>query len=614
MGVAIHLLGTPHVEHDGVPAEAPKGRKVWGLLAYLLLSEATPTRTQLAALLFPDAEDPLRALRWNLTALRRLLGPDVPVDGEQVSLRLPPGTFVDAQVLPRGTWIEAVAVPSMEDELLAGMDFSTAVTFETWLLNERRHLRAAAAAALSEGTLARLGVGDAEGAVRLADRLVRLEPLDDSHQALLVRSLTAAGDHAAAQQQIESCRQLFRRELGVEPSAALTQAQAVPAYPRPTSRGLATVRAQMDAGRAAIGAGAVDVGLAYLQQAAAESHALGDRVLQTEALLAVGSELVHAGRGRQLEGAEALHRVVVLAEEEGDAEMAATAHHHLAWIDLMAARYGPMHRKLDEAERLAPRHAGVQIWAGFTRGLGHLATAHYRESQVALADATAAAHAVGDVGLEGLGLALLAGTFVHRGDFDAAKAAAQEASEHARSGRRLSQLALAQARLGEAEQHGGNADVAYRHLEEAAALADQVLDACVQATAGTALGLLEFRRGDLASAMPRLAAAWSRPMMLPDNVWKGALALDAMCSVAVRQQLPNAGKLVSDLEAIAGRTGMRELLARAYLHRHRLGEPTAAVATMLASEIDSPVLHELVMEETGAGAFPLVAAGGPVQG
>lgn len=599
MGVAIHLLGTPRVERDGVPVEAPKGRKVWGLLAYLLLSETKPTRTQLARLLFENADDPLRALRWNLTAVRSLLGGAGTLDGEPLTVRLVPGTFVDAQVLPRGTWLEAVAVPGMDEDLLAGMDFGTAATFETWLLNQRRHLRAVAAAALAEGTLARLGIGDAEGAVVLADRLVRLEPLDDTHQALLVRSLTAAGAHGAADEQVEACRQLFRRELGIEPSPAVTQARTVPAYPRPTSRGLATVRAQMDAGHAAIGAGAVDVGLAYLKQAAAESHVLGDRALQIQALLAVGSELVHASRGRQLEGAEALQRVVILAEEEGNAEIAATAHHHLAWIDLMAARFGSMHRRLDQAERLAPGHPGVQMWAGFTRGLGYVATAHYREAEVALGDATATARALGDRGLEGLGLALLAGAHVHRGDFPSARTAAQGAVELARSGRRLSQLALAQARLGEVELRDDNLDLAYRYLDEATALADQVLDGCAQATAGSALGLLEYARGDVDSAMPRLAAAWSRPMMLPDHVWKGAVALDAMCSVAVRHRLPNARSLVSDLEGIAGRTGMRELLVRAYLHRQAMGDATDEAAAMLAADIDSTVLQDLVSQQTG---------------
>ena len=72
--------------------------------------------------------------------------------------------------------------------------------------------------------------------------------------------------------------------------------------------------------------------------------------------------------------------------------------------------------------------------------------------------------------------------------------------------------------------------------------------------------------------------------------------------------MPYARKLVSDLEAIAARTGMRELLVRAYVHRHRLGDPTAEAAAMLAADIDSPLLRELVVAQTGAGPFPPVAA------
>ncbi len=69
---------------------APRGRKVWALLAYLALREQPPSRQQLIDLLFPDAEDPAGALRWNLSELRRLLGgPDTVGSGNVVQLRLP---------------------------------------------------------------------------------------------------------------------------------------------------------------------------------------------------------------------------------------------------------------------------------------------------------------------------------------------------------------------------------------------------------------------------------------------------------------------------------------------------------------------------------------------
>src|SRR5581483_4353394 len=104
MALEIHLLGSPVVVREGVVYAAPKGRKVWALLAYLMLVERPPSRPQLVDLLFPDAEDPAGALRWNLSELRRLLGgSDTVGSGNVVRLRLPEGSTVDVQVLMNGS-------------------------------------------------------------------------------------------------------------------------------------------------------------------------------------------------------------------------------------------------------------------------------------------------------------------------------------------------------------------------------------------------------------------------------------------------------------------------------------------------------------------------------
>jgi hypothetical protein len=51
---------------------------------------------------------------------------------------------------------------------------------------------------------------------------------------------------------------------------------------------------------------------------------------------------------------------------------------------------------------------------------------------------------------------------------------------------------------------------------------------------------------------------------------------------------------IDDLEALATRTGMRELVARAYAHRGRLGDRVAAdAARVLAAEVDNPALRRL---------------------
>lgn len=156
MTLSIHVLGEVSIRRDGSPIEPLKGRKAWALLAYLLLSRAPATRDHLASLLFGEADDPLRALRWNLTELRRALGPDTLLAGEPVSLSLPPGAYVDVLVSKSGTWVEAAQVPGLGRELLEGMQFSSSPSFEAWLLNERRHVKASAEAVLREAAMFRM--------------------------------------------------------------------------------------------------------------------------------------------------------------------------------------------------------------------------------------------------------------------------------------------------------------------------------------------------------------------------------------------------------------------------------------------------------------------------
>ena len=80
MSVTIRLLGRPSIERsDGEPYQF-RSRKSWALLGYLLLSRRPASRQQLAELLFAEADDPVRALRWNLSELRRGLGDEGPAE------------------------------------------------------------------------------------------------------------------------------------------------------------------------------------------------------------------------------------------------------------------------------------------------------------------------------------------------------------------------------------------------------------------------------------------------------------------------------------------------------------------------------------------------------
>src|SRR3954470_10705359 len=224
MALGIRLLGRPCIERSDGAAYRLRSRKSWALLAYLLLSEAAPTRSQLAGLLFGEADDPLRALRWGLAEVRRCLGDGASVDGDPVVLRLPEGTVVDTAVLTRRSWSEAVEVVGLDAELLDGMTVRDSPAFESWLLSERRRVAATAEGVLHEAALGLLAEGALDRARGFAVRAAAMSPLDENHQALLIRLYRLAGDDAAAEEQYAAWSDLLEAELGVEPGAVVEAA------------------------------------------------------------------------------------------------------------------------------------------------------------------------------------------------------------------------------------------------------------------------------------------------------------------------------------------------------------------------------------------------------
>ena len=90
MPIAAHLLGPPLLIRDDVVYAAPEAGRSGRCSPTSRSRTRPPSRQQLVDLLFPEAEDPAGALRWNLSELRRLLGgPDTVGSGNTVQLRLP---------------------------------------------------------------------------------------------------------------------------------------------------------------------------------------------------------------------------------------------------------------------------------------------------------------------------------------------------------------------------------------------------------------------------------------------------------------------------------------------------------------------------------------------
>jgi DNA-binding SARP family transcriptional activator len=593
MPLSIHLLGGPRIERDGNLVSGPRGYKVWGLLAYLLRTEMAASREHAVSLLFSEADDPLAALRWNLSELRRLLNDRHAVEGDPLRLSLPPGTFVDIETVSRGSWAEALRVPGLGRELLEGMNFSSSPAFEVWLLMERRYLAAIAEGVLREAALARLGSGDAARAAEFAGRLVALNPLDENFQTLFVRCLAAAGEGIEAERQVARCRELFSRELGTEPSPALAaaaQTRVASATSQPGT-GRAAARAQLEAGEAAIGAGVLEAGLECLRRAVLEAEAAGDPQLHGRTLVALGSALVHAARGRDEEGASALHQALALAGR-GKFTSAAAAARELGYVEFLRARYERARAWARQAMKLAEDDDEELGRARCLLGSVFTDTSDYKEAIVELREAERLNEACGDARQAAYTLSMLGRAYLLRGELDLAVAALERSLERAHAENWTAFVSWPEALRGDADLAAGDTAAAAERYEYAFALGCQLGDPCWEGIAARGLGLIAAAGGDVGRAVEWLSDAQSRCTRLPDAyLWVEAYTLAALCDLAVEHNLPGAPAWIDELASLAGRTGMRELTVRAYYCRGRLGDEAAAeVARILAAKIDNPAL------------------------
>ena len=597
IGLSIHLLGPPRLERNGEPVEPARGHKAWGLLVYLLRSRVPPSRDAVASLLFPEADDPLGTLRWTLSALRRSLGDDAELGGDPVRLTLRPGTLVDVEVLGRGAWLEAVALPALGRELLEGLRFRSSPAFELWLEGERRHVAGTTGAVLHEASLALLARGEAEQAARHASELVRLDPYEENGHVLLVRCLRAAGDDEAAARRAEACAELFRRDLGVEPSPALRTAAEV-SQPPILGRvsGVAGIQAQIEAGEAALAAGAIEAGLQRLRGAVATARRSDDPEHLAAALVALGGALVHAARGTDEEGAAALHEGTALAEAVGRDDVAATGWRELSWVRFLRAQYDRAEESLARTAELADGREEELAWIDLIRGACRHDTGDYAAAGMLLPLAVERARRLPTGQPLAQALTMLGRYHALRGELEDAIHVLDQALDEVDARGMTAFVSWPESFRGELDLVLGDVDAAEARFEHAFALGTEVGDACWESIGLRGLGLVAARRGDVLRALDLLVEAPKLCRRLPDTyLWIEAYALDALCAVAVEHGVGAALRWIDELEAITARRGIRELQLRATVYRARLGEPGAfEAARSLASQIDNPALDGLV--------------------
>lgn len=193
----------------GDGALQPLERKHAALLAWLWLEGPTP-RSRLAGLLWPDAtEERARGnLRQRLLKLRQEAGELL--DDEAGVLQLKPGVLVEAPDPPGAT-------------LLQALEFDDCEAFARWLEGRReaareRRKREWLAEVREAASSQRL-----DDALYAADQLLQADRESEEAYRVLMEVSYLRGDHAAALNAWDRCRDMLRQLYGVAPSAATQQ-------------------------------------------------------------------------------------------------------------------------------------------------------------------------------------------------------------------------------------------------------------------------------------------------------------------------------------------------------------------------------------------------------
>ncbi len=224
----IRLLGPPEIRVDGRPLEVDT-RKAVAILA-LLAAEGRPfARDELAALLWPDADDLAArgALRRTLSTMRSAVG-DGPLLIDRARVALEPSqvvvdlALVDAAATATDRATLERAAAAARGTFLAGFHLRDSPEFDDW-----RATRAVAAERAILVVLDRLaGAAESDGdlatAVSAASRRLDIDPLDEAGHVRLMDLLVASGDRSGALRQYRACVAILDRELGVAPLASTT--------------------------------------------------------------------------------------------------------------------------------------------------------------------------------------------------------------------------------------------------------------------------------------------------------------------------------------------------------------------------------------------------------
>src|SRR5215204_6455008 len=232
----ISLLGTPRIEHDGVPVEVDT-RKAIALAAYLAVTKQSHTRDALAGLLWPEYNQSRAraALRRTLSSLGKaraegwLRADRESVDLDEDTIWVDVTRFhnllaeckehghPEAEVCPDCLLPLTEAVALYRDDFMTGFGLRDSVAFDDWQFFQSESLRKELAGALERLARGRGAIGEWEAAIAHARRWLAMDILHEPAHRMLMALYAWSDQRAAALRQYRECVRVLDQELGVTP-------------------------------------------------------------------------------------------------------------------------------------------------------------------------------------------------------------------------------------------------------------------------------------------------------------------------------------------------------------------------------------------------------------
>lgn len=232
----INLLGHFRLTFDNQPIEGLQADRYQSLLAYLILRAQAPhPRAQLASIFWPETTDTKAKtnLRRELHRFRQILPeadqfmqvsaqtiqwqPQYPFWSDVGEFEVKIAAAVKPQTPPEGR-VDALkqAISLYQGELLPNC-------YDDWIEPERHRLHQLLINGLTDLGSILAELGDYRGAIAHTQRLLQLEPLNESGYLTLMKGYAQQGERATALQVYHQCMTLLREEMGIDPSPEMRQ-------------------------------------------------------------------------------------------------------------------------------------------------------------------------------------------------------------------------------------------------------------------------------------------------------------------------------------------------------------------------------------------------------